>query len=388
MSIALRPQHRLYVCFFLFAIDLGALMARLPDLQSALQIEKAELGLVLIGTAMGALVSLTFASPIVELLGARNTAFATVLGIPAILAIVPWMTSPGAVFGLLFLEGLLAGALEINVNVEIDRVEAQLGKGVMNRAHGFWSLGFFVTALASSAITQAGVPFQLHLSLTFVLTLILGGWAIWGMVNAPPRVGHATAGVPRIALPTLGLMPLCAVGIAALMLEGAGIDWSTIYMRDTFEVEPVVEGSALTAFALFMAIARLTVDPLVDRIGPRPLAATLMLIAAAGLTCVWLAPVPPVALLGFAMMGTGCSAVYPLAVSTAAQRTDRPAHVNVAALSQVCFVIFFLGPPILGFVAQGYGIRQAYLVCIPVIFVALSYVRALYDTKRLAISTI
>ncbi len=69
---------------------------------------------------------------------------------------MPWIGAAPVVFCVLFVEGLLAGALEINLNVEIDRIEAQLGRGVMNRAHGFWSLGFFVTALVSSVVRQAG----------------------------------------------------------------------------------------------------------------------------------------------------------------------------------------------------------------------------------------
>ena len=70
-------------------------------------------------------------------------------------------------------------------------------------------------------------------------------------------------------------------------------------------------------------------------------------------------------------MGIGCSAVYPLAVSAAAQRTDRPAAVNVAALGQVSFVVFFLAPPLLGFVAQYLGIRNSYLVCLPLLLAGL-----------------
>jgi len=96
-----------------------------------------------------------------------------------------------------------------------------------------------------------------------------------------------------------------------------------------------------------------------------------------GLCAVWLAPHPYVALLGFALMGGGCSAVYPLAVSAAAQRTDRPAHLNVAALGQMSFVVFFLAPPLLGFVAEHAGIRVAYLVCLPVIIAALCLTKAL-----------
>ncbi|CAN7691118.1 MFS transporter [Rhizobium sp. LjRoot258] len=378
----IEPQHRIYVCFFLFAVSMGAMLSRLPDLQDALLVDKSELGLTLIGAAIGALISLTLSSPLVARLGARATAFITVLGTSALLALVPWMNAAPLVFGLLICEGLLAGALEINLNVEIDRIEAQLGRGVMNRAHGFWSLGFFVTALVSSAVRQAGVSMQVHLALTFALVLIIGTITIAGMKNAPARVAREPVKAEHIALPTLGLLPLCVIGIAAFLVEGAGIDWSAIYMRDVFHVEPFVGGLGLTLFTFFMALTRLFADPFVDRFGSRIVALVLLVLSAAGLFSVWMAPHPCVALLGFALMGGGCSAVYPLAVSAAAQRTDRAAHVNVAALGQMSFVVFFLAPPMLGVVAEHAGIRVSYLICIPVIVTALFCCNALAPRLR------
>ena len=373
----IQPQHRIYVCFFLFAISMGALLSRLPDLQDALGVNKSELGLTLIGAAIGALISLTFASPLIARFGARRTAFLTVLGTSALLATIPWANVAWLVFFILLFEGLLAGALEINLNVEIDRIEAQLGRGVMNRAHGFWSLGFFLTALVGSAVRQAGVPMHLHLALTFAFVLIVGTVFISGIKNAPARAGVEHVEGPSIALPTWGLMPLCVIGIAAFLVEGAGIDWSAIYMRDAFAVEPFIGGLGLTLFTFFMAVARLFVDPQVDRFGARAVATFLLVLAVAGLCAVWLAPNPYVALFGFALMGGGCSAVYPLAVSAAAQRTDRPAHLNVAALGQMSFVVFFLAPPLLGFVAEHAGIRVSYLVCLPIIIAALCLTKAL-----------
>ncbi|MBB3593618.1 MFS family permease [Rhizobium sp. BK529] len=372
-----QPQHRIYVCFFLFAISMGALLSRLPDLQDALGVDKSELGLTLIGAAIGALISLTFASPLIAQFGARRTAFLTVLGTSALLATIPWANAAWLVFFILLCEGLLAGALEINLNVEIDRIEAQLGRGVMNRAHGFWSLGFFLTALVGSAVRQAGVPMHLHLALTFTFVLIVGTVVISGIKNAPARAGGEHVEGPSIALPTWGLMPLCIIGIAAFLVEGAGIDWSAIYMRDAFAAEPFIGGLGLTLFTFFMALARLFVDPFVDRFGARVVATFLLVLSVAGLSAVWLAPHPYVALFGFALMGAGCSAVYPLAVSAAAQRTDRAAHLNVAALGQMSFVVFFLAPPLLGFVAEHAGIRVAYLVCLPIIIAALCLTKAL-----------
>jgi len=372
----IEPQQRIYICFFLFAVSMGALLSRLPDLQVSLGINKSELGLTLIGAAVGALISLTFSSPLIMKLGARNTAFATVLGTSLMIALVPWLGYAPLVFCVLFCEGLLAGALEINLNVEIDRIEAQLGRGVMNRAHGFWSLGFFVTALASSFIRQAGISIQLHLAITFAIVVVAGTIAIRGMQNASAPAPSQTEGA-HMALPTLGMLPLCVIGVGAFLVEGAGIDWSAIYMRDVFAVEPFVGGMGLTLFAFFMALVRLFADRFVDRYGSRIVALVSLALAAIGIACVWLAPVPEIALAGFAMMGAGCSAVYPLAVSAAAQRDDRSAHVNVAALAQMSFVVFFLAPPLLGFVAEHAGIRMSYLVCLPIILAALFSTRAL-----------
>ncbi|HTO34421.1 MAG TPA: MFS transporter [Pararhizobium sp.] len=375
MTIA--PHHRIYTCFFLFAISLGALLARMPDLQMALGVNKSELGLTLIGMAIGALISLTLSSPLIAYLGARTTAFITVLGTATAFAIVPWMGAAPAVFCVLFCAGLLAGALEINLNVEIDRLEAQLGRGIMNRAHGFWSLGFFVTALIASVVRQADISMHLHLGVTLVLVVIVGAAAISGIRPAPARALVEEAKAPIFALPTLGLLPLCIIGIAAFLVEGAGIDWSAIYMRDVFAVEPFIGGLGLTFFTFFMAMARLFVDPIVDRFGARAVSSALLVLSAIGLTAVWLAPHPYVALVGFALMGAGCSAVYPLAVSAAAQRTDRSAQVNVAALGQVTFVVFFLAPPLLGFVAEHFGIRISYMICLPLILYSLFSVKAL-----------
>ena len=46
-------------------------------------------------------------------------------------------------YALLLPAGLCIGAVEIVVNLEADRLEHQTGRRFMNRAHAFWSVGFF-----------------------------------------------------------------------------------------------------------------------------------------------------------------------------------------------------------------------------------------------------
>lgn len=382
MKIA--PQYRIYACFFLYAIMTGGMMARLPDLQRHFDLSESQLGLTMIGMAIGSLISLTFGAPLVERLGARTTAFLTVLGPAFLLASIPWMPTPVGMFVALFIAGFLGGAFEINLNVELDRLETQTGKRYMNRAHGFWSVGFFVTALFGAVIRQSGLTPALHLGGLALVVLVVTLVMLWNMTSAPRLTAHAQQEGHAIAFPNLGLAPLCLIGFAAFLVEGAGIDWSAIYMRNVFDSTPFTGGMGLTLFAFFMAAMRLSADPLVTRFGPRNVAITLLALAGFGALMVGAAPDQYIALAGFALMGLGCSAVYPLAVSAAAQRTDRPASVNVAALGQVSFVVFFLAPPILGYVAEYLGIRMSYLICIPLLLAGLvaSYY-ALPDRKTL-----
>ena len=118
-------------------------------------------------------------------------------------------------------------------------------------------------------------------------------------------------------------------------------------------------------------------DRFVDRDQPVRVARVLTALLGVGVCAVTWAPNPGVALLGLALMGMGTSAIFPLAMSAAAQRTDRPAAQNVAALAQTSFLIFLLGPPLLGWVAQYAGIRSAFAVGLPLIVLSMWAAKAL-----------
>jgi MFS family permease len=375
--MTLKQHHRLAACFLLFALMTGAMYSRMPDIQRALGINEAQLGLTLIGGAIGSLISLTFSAPLIERLGARRTGFITVLGSTACYASVTLLTNAVAAFAALFVAGLLSGALEINLNVQLGRLEALYKRSMMSRAHGFWSLGFFLTSLIAAGVRQAGIADTWHLGGIYLVIVAVGIFALSGLEEAPVPPTHDDEKPPLIAFPSLALLPLCLIGLVAFLIEGAGVDWSTIYMRDVFHAAPFVGGLGLTLFTAVMAAARLYLGPVIDRFSPRGVVTVLLGIAILGLVAVWLAPHPYVAIVGFGMLGGGCSAIYPLVVSAAAQRTDRPSAVNVAAIAQISFVVFFLAPPILGFVANNIGIRWSYLVCLPLVVASLLAVGAL-----------
>ena len=113
----MKPHHHLYLLQIVFALSMGALLARLPDLQEKFQLTEGQVGLLLIALSCGVLCGLTVLGRTVARLGARTTTYVTIFGASALYALVPWMPTALLAAPLLFGAGVLAGALEINVNV-------------------------------------------------------------------------------------------------------------------------------------------------------------------------------------------------------------------------------------------------------------------------------
>jgi len=361
-----------FAAFFLYAFALGGIFPRLAELQRSMGLTESELGLGLIGAASGTLVSLTFAGPLIERVGHRRTLLALLLVLPLLYALAAHASGALALFACLLPAGVCIGAVELVVNLEADRVEHRSGRRIMNRAHAFWSFGFFGAALLGALAARAGVSPQWHLAGMVPLSALLVLLWLGGFEAAPHRSGGSAEPAHRLARPTWAIMALVLLSLSALVLEGAGIDWSAIYMRDVFDTAPFIGGLAVATGACAQGATRYVADRFVERHSPLVIARTLLAVLGLGTLLVTWAPAWPVALLGFALMGVGTSVVFPLAMSAAAQRTDRPAATNVAALAQISFVSFLLGPPLLGFVAEHLGIRWTFGVGLPLVALSLA----------------
>ena len=376
-GIELPPQQRVYGGFFIYSFCMGSLPPRLPDIQHAMGIEEGALGLGLIGAALGTLISLSLAGPLLDRFGYRRSILTLIPLLALGYALASFATGPLAFFLLLVPVGLVIGGIEIILNLEADRTEHMIGHRIMNRSHAFWSLGFFSAGIVSAGVAQTGLSVQLHL-LLMIPVVILGVALLLGRFKpAPHRTGGSTDEAPRFAAPTLAIMILVAVTLSAMIMEGAGIDWSAIYMRDEFQVSPFLAGFAVALGAFTQAVTRFFADPFVERYSPTIVSRVLLSVLGVGAVIVFFSPADWLSLVGFGLMGVGTSVIFPLAMSAAAQRTDRPAASNVASLAQISFVAFLFGPPLLGYVAEHFGIRWSFGIGVPLVILSLVFAGAL-----------
>jgi hypothetical protein len=274
-------------------------------------------------------------------------------------AVAVQATAPLAFFFLLIPVGLLIGCSEIILNVEADRTEAMIRWRIMNRAHAFWSIGFFLTGILGAGLARLGLSPQAHLVLVVPVVVACAALILGHFKPAPSRVVEEAA--PRVARPTWPILVLVAVTLSAVLMEGAGLDWSAIYMTDLWGSEAFVAGFGGGARRRARKPWGATSPTaFVERHSPVIVARAQLCLLAVALVMLLVSPGPVLSLVSFALLGFGTSAAFPLAMSAAAQRTDRSSATNVAALAQISFVAFLLGPPLLGQVGEHWGIHWVY----------------------------
>ena len=107
-------------------------------------------------------------------------------------------------------------------------------------------------------------------------------------------------------------------------------------------------GIAVTIFSAFMAGGRFAGDWLKRHLGGVMLARVTVCSAMLGMLLLVL-PLPVVlAYPGFALVGFGVSAAYPLGVSAIAALDDRYESANIAIMATVALGGFLVGPPVIG----------------------------------------
>ena len=369
-------RARMVTTFALQGVVMATLNMRIPDLQVRAGLSDADLGLVLMGGPIGALAVFVAATPVVERLGTRRTMLVTYPLIALFAALFALTTQRFAMFAILAAYGACNSVGNVAINVEADRVEAATGARLMNRCHGAWSVVFFAASALAGLARGAGVDPALQLVILAPAFALVAALLIAPTTPCPARAhgGGARGAFARPTMRTLALVGFC---LGVELLEASSRVWATIYLRDEFDVSAFVQSAAAPALVASMAAGRLVADRIVEAYGPVRVGAGFTALAFAGLLVVVAATNPYVVILGFSLAGLGSAVGYPLMVSAAARLGDRSATENVAATSLLIQLVMLVAPMLIGFVAQGFGVRAAFACLLPVVAAGVVLARRL-----------
>ena len=363
------PHQIVFVGFFIYAFSLGAMFPRLDDIQTSLEIDKAELGLLLLCIPLGLQITLLFADRLVRAISLKNV---ICLGIPSICftqfaAVAVNQIAFFAFF--LIICGAFVAVVEVAINLEADRVEHAFGSLIMIRSHDFLSIGFFSAAVVGALFSQFKVMLEIHFLLVCGIAFLISKIIFEDYIVASPRHTNVTR-IKKFSLPTGPIFVMVLFTMSAMLVEGASIDWSVIFMREIHSASPFISGFSLAMAAFSQALVRFFGDNLLNKFGPILISVASLFFMFLGIFLIVLSNSITLAIFGFLFLGAGSAVIFPMAISIAASRSDRPAETNVASLTQFAFGMFLLGPPILGFVGEAYSLRWSFSLCIPLLILS------------------
>jgi len=381
----LTPSRLIMTIFVMHSVVMTNWFPRIPDMQAKLGVTTGELSLGLLGGPIGTFIALPLAGQIIEWLSPRRTIRIAFVFYGLAYALVGWAWSVPTLFAGLFLAGLFLPVVDVAMNVEADRIEGSIGRRIMNTCHGFWSVGSIIGGLSGTVFASLLVDIRWHLLIVAVVAVPIAVVVASRLPKLEARPAKDEEPRVRIALPTLSLLPLCIFAFGMLVVESASLDWSNSFMRSVMGATPFGAGIGFAAFTVSMAVGRFLGDWAAGRFGPVAVARSCALIGLAGLIALVTAPIYLQAVIGLAAMGFGVSVAVPLSISAAASRVDRPAAVNVAALSFVSFSGFMVEPPLVGYGAElGGSLRVGMAMVIPAIVASIllaGHVRRTFTRK-------
>jgi len=374
----------MFVVFALCGLGLSSWVSRVPAVRDALDANTAEMGLLIFGIALGSILGLLGSSHLVARLGARSTLAVCLTVGPLGFMLAGVGATVGLSFAVVFIGLTVFGAglsiSDVAMNVSGAANERVLGRSIMPVYHAFFSIGTMIGAALGAGAESVGIPIVAHVGI-IATVMVLGVHLALRSVHHENilEVGqHAVAADDRSKSwqgrlsiwrdPRTLLIGLIVLGMA--FAEGSANDWLALASVDGYRVANEIGAIMFGVFVTAMTIGRLVGVLFLDRFGRVPVLRGSALLAMTGLVIFIVgSPTIWVAVVGITFWGLGSALGFPVGMSAAAD-DPKTAAARVSAVATIGYVAFLIGPPLLGFLGQHFGLLNSLLVVLVLVTVA------------------
>jgi MFS family permease len=360
-----------YLAFIAAGVAFASWASRIPQVRDALLLTPATLGLVLLASAAGSVISLPLSGPVITRIGSRRTL--------TVMSILTAMSLAGVAIGYhqgrlsvviaLFFLGIGYGSWDVAMNVQGATVERLLGRAIMSRFHAGFSVGTVAGALVGTAMVALEVSVTTHL---LVVAMTLSIAVPIGVRSFVPDTAAQEDAVDAAAAPTTPDAPRSAlsawrerrtilIGIFVLayaFAEGTGNDWIAIALIDGYGATAVIGTLGFAVFLAAMTAGRWFGPAWLDKHGRVMVNRALTGASLVGLALFIFGPNLALAFVGAALWGFGISLGFPVGMSAGA---DEPAMsaARVSVIASIGYCAFLAGPPLIGFVGEYFTVLYA-----------------------------
>ena len=352
---ALNSTRRPAAAFVIVGLFWGSFAALVPVLKSGLGAGDGAFGAALLGSAIGLVSAIWFAPRIDRRLGPRGLQTAAVL-LGLALMMPALAGSLVAFFFIMICVGAASGLLDVSMNARVSEVEARTGRSLMNANHGMFSLAYAVAAIFTGLGREAGLPPIAILACVSAVALLIATWLRMEVDSAAPPEDGSAGDYPTKTILLCGLLVL-----VAFMSEATVEAWSALHIERTLHGGAAEGALGPAMLGITMAVGRFSGQAVSERFSETSVSVAGLLLAASGAIVAATAPSPPMAYLGFGILGLGVSVVGPMGLALVGKLV--PPHVRTEAISRAAvmgFAGFFFAPTLMGLMSEFFGLRIAF----------------------------
>lgn len=344
------------LAFFVAGFGIACWAPLVPYARQRLGVDEGTLGLLLLCLGIGSVLAMPLTGVISSRLGSRPVIIAGGLGLAIFLPLLSFVDSGVGLGVSLFFFGASLGAIDVAMNIHAVEVEKGAGKPLMSGFHALFSIGGFVGALLMTGLLSLGLG-------PLPATLFGAVLIVVAMLHASSRLlrgRHGHADEPLFAMPQGIVLILAGLAMIGFLAEGAVLDWGGLLLVNTDLLQPAQSGLGYVVFSIAMTAGRLVGDRVTARLGDRVMVRWGGLIVVVGFAVLLIAPVVPVALLGFLLVGLGAANIVPVFFRRAGAQAAMPAGLAISAITTAGYAGVLVGPATIGFIAQLLDLRMAF----------------------------
>ena len=347
--------------FFVNGFLYATWTARLPELKAFFNITNGTLGTLLFTTAAGAVVAMPLAGWLTSRFHNEKTTVIAGLLFCCAIPLIPVSDNLWVARACFFATGFFSGAMDVAMNGQAVLVERSWKKPIMSSFHALWSIGMALGAGVSALFSRFEVPLTQHFLIMSILAVATIASCARIIIRNPLPAQSSTGAGHGFRLPAIVILPLGIIAFGGMSTEGAMADWTAIYMHTI--VGSTESFSALTfgVFGTAMTIGRLFGDQLATRLGRKRLLLIDVALALIGLSICLTMPFTGTSIAGFFLIGLGLSTIVPIVYSAAGNVPGMNPAAGIAMASTIGYLGFFVGPPMIGYLSDHFGLRIAFI---------------------------
>jgi MFS family permease len=381
----LNPRAPLAVgaTFFLTGLVFATWAARIPAIKQDLGLTGGGLAVAFVGLNAGAVLGLQLGGILVPRIGSRPALRVALPAFAAALIGIAFAPNGLLLTVALAVSGAINSIIDVAMNAHGVAVEQRSRKPLLARFHAMHPLGGIVGGGIGTLAASLHLTVLVHFG-TVALVVVLAALPVTAHLlpasidaGASEESGgsrfHALIswfqGWSRTTL-AFGVMAFCVT-----LAEGSMLDWGAIYLRENLNASGSGAAAGVTVFLGGVTLGRFAGDWTIARLGSRRAFRIGVLVAIAGSGMVPMFGTVAVGIAAFGLIGVGLSYLLPLLFSAAGSIPgERSAASVVARVSTLGYLGSFVGPALIGVLAEQQGLARA--LTLPVVLLACTVVGA------------